>query len=144
MAKFLTTVFLSIALVACGQGEQNSDKDKERIDQVCDRFMQSFAAGKIQDALQMLKQNSVIYPATIDTLQVTINNQVKTLFTAYGKVLSSEFIAERKIKNFVAKRFYILKFEKYYLKFDFTLYDSGKGWTITNFTYNEDLIEVLN
>jgi hypothetical protein len=144
MTKLLTTVFLSITLVACGKKEQNTDKDKERIDNVCDQFMQLFAGGKLPEALQLLKQNSVMYPATIDTLQVTITNQVNTLFPAYGKMLSSEFITERKIKNFIAKRFYILKFDKYYIKFDFTLYNGGKGWTITNFTYNEDLIELLN
>ena len=143
MTKLLTAIFLSLTLVACGQNKQTTDKDKERIDNVCDKFMQTFADGKISDALQLLKQNSVMASSTIDTLQVTINNQVNTMFPAYGKMLSSEFVVERKVKDFIAKRFYILKFDKYYLKFDFTLYNNGKRWTITNFTYNEDLIEVL-
>jgi len=74
---------------------------------------------------------------------VTIAEQVVKFLPAYGKILSYEFVAERKVKDFIAKRFYVLKFVKYYLKFDFTLYNNGKGWTITSFTYNEDLIEVL-
>ena len=143
MTRLLTAIFLSLTLVSCGQNKQATDKDKERIDNVCDKFMQTFADGKISDALQLLKQNSVMSPSTIDTLQVTINNQVNTMFPAYGKMLSYEFITERKVKDFIAKRFYILKFDKYYLKFDFTLYNNGNGWTIISFTYNEDLIEVL-
>lgn len=140
MTKLLTAFFLSLALVSCGQNKLSTDKDKERIDKVCDQFMQAFADGKIQEALQLLKQNSVMLPATIDTLQVTIAEQADKFFPAYGKILSFEFVTERKVKDFIAKRFYVLK---YYLKFDFTLYNNGKGWTITNFNYNEDLIEVL-
>jgi hypothetical protein len=143
MTKLLTAFFLSLALVSCGQKKQNTDKDKERIDKVCDQFMQTFADGKIQEALQLFKQNTVMSPATIDTLQVSINDQFDKIFSAYGKMLSYEFVTERKIKDFIAKRFFILKFDKYYLKFDFTLYNNGKGWTITSFNYNEDLIEIL-
>jgi hypothetical protein len=68
---------------------------------------------------------------------------MNNVLQGYGKIISSEFIVERKIKNFITKRFYILKFQKYFLKFDFTLYNSGAGWTITNFTYDDSLIEVL-
>jgi hypothetical protein len=143
MTKFLTVVFLSLTLVACGQKKQLLDKDKERLDKVCDTFMQSFSKGRFKEALELLKQNSVLEPEKIDTLQVTIENHSRNVFPAYGKMLSTEFIAERKIKDFIAKRFYILKFDKYPIKFDFTLYKGTNGWTITSFTYNEDLIELL-
>ena len=78
--------------------------------------MKLFAEGKTYDALQLLKQNTVMTPSTIDTLQVTIDNQMNDYFPAYGKMISSDFIIERKIKDFIAKRFYILRFDKYYLK----------------------------
>ena len=143
MTKLLTTFFLSLAFISCEQNKQGTDKDKKRIDEVCDQFMQTFADGKIREALQLLKQNTIIAPATIDSLQVTIVNQADKAFPSYGKILSYEFVTERKIKDFIAKRIYILKYDKYYLKFDFTLYNNGKGWTITNFNYNEDLVEIL-
>jgi hypothetical protein len=143
MTKLLTAFFLSLTLASCGQNKQIIDRDKERIDKVCDQFMQIFADGKIKEALQLLKQNTVMPSATIDTLQVNIIDYADKFFSSYGKTLSYEFAMERKIKDFIAKRFYILKFDKYYLKFDFTLYKSSKSWTITNFNMNEDLIEVL-
>ena len=144
MAKLLTAIFLSLALVECGQNKQAVDKDKERIDKVCDKFMEAFVHGNISNALQLLRQNSLMSSSSIDTLETTINTQVNTVFSAYGKMLSSEFVTERNVKNFLAKRFYILTFDKYYLRFSFTLYNNGKGWTITTFDYNEDLIEILN
>ena len=143
MTKFLTIVFLSLTLVACGQKKQSIDKDKERLDKVCDSFMESFSKGQFKESLVLLKQNSVLEPEKLDTLLVTIENHSHNVFPAYGKMLSAEFISERKIKDFLAKRFYILKFEKYPIKFDFTLYKSTNGWTITSFNYNEDLIELL-
>jgi hypothetical protein len=143
MTKLLTCILLSLTLTACGQTKQKADTDKQRIVNVCDKFMQTFASGKIEEALQLLKQNSVMEPSTIDTLQSTIQEQMENVSSSYGNIRSSEFVIERKVKDFIAKRFYILKFDKYYLKFDFTLYNNGGGWTITNFHYNEDLIELL-
>jgi len=143
MTKCLTVVFLSLALVACAQKKQPIDKDKERLDKVCDTFMQSFSKGQFKVALELLKHNSVLESEKIDTLLVTIENHSRNVFPAYGKMFSAEFIIERKIKDFIAKRFYTLKFEKYPIKFAFTLYKSVNGWTITSFTYNEELIELF-
>jgi len=143
MIKLLTIFFLSLTLTASAQKNQSFDRDKERVDKVCDTFMTLFTQRKIHDAMQLLKENTVMEPASIDKLQGTVDNQMENYFPAFGKMLSYEFIIERKIKDFIAKRFYMLKFEKYYLKFGFTLYKVSTGWTITNFKYDEDIIELL-
>jgi hypothetical protein len=143
MTKFLTAAFLSLTLIACGQKTQPVDKEKQRLDKVCDTFMKLFTDGKTHDAMQLLKQNTVMTPAAIDTLQLTIDNQMNYYFPAYGKMISYDFVVERKIKDFITKRFYILKFDKYYLRFDFTLYKATNGWTITHFKYDDELIELL-
>ena|SRR5439155_25254882 len=142
MTKLLTVLICSFGLTSC-ISTLNRDGDKERLDKVCNEFMQTFSEGKIQQAMDLLKQNTFMSPSTVDTLQATIRQQADKILPAYGKMLSYEFVSERKVKNFITKRFYILKLENYYLKFDFTEYNNGKGWTITSFTYNEDLTEVL-
>ena len=106
--------------------------------------MNLFTQGKTHEALELLKQNTVMNPTSIDTLTVTIDNQMNDYFPAYGKMISYDFITERNIKDYISKRFYILKFDKYYLKFEFTLYKASTNWTITNFKYDEDLTELLN
>src|SRR4051794_10657667 len=143
MNKFFTAAFFSLIFISCGQTKQITDKDEERLDKVCDTFMQYFSKGQFKEALQLLKQNSVLESEKIDTLQVTIENQAQNIFPAYGKMLSAEFMTDRKVKDFIEKRFYIVKFEKYPLKVDFTLYKSSNSWTITSFNYNEDLMELL-
>lgn len=81
--------------------------------------------------------------STIDTLKVTIETQIKNVFPQFGEMLSFEFVKESKVKNFITKRFYIIKFSKFFLKVDFTLYNNGTGWTITSFHYNEEIEELL-
>jgi hypothetical protein len=143
MTRLLTVFLLSITLAACEQKKQSLDKDKERLDKVCDAFMESFSKGQFKEAVGLLKQNSVLESEKLDTLLVTFENHSHNVFPAYGKMLFGEFINERKIKDFIAKRFYILKFDKYPVKFDFTLYKGANGWTITSFNYNDDLMELL-
>lgn len=142
MIKLIFAILLT-AFTFFSYGQTKIDKDKERINSVCDKFMQNFQNGKISEAMQLLKQNSVMAHSTLDTLQETIADQINNIFPTYGKILSYEFILERKIKDFFARRFYILKFDIYYLKFEFSLYNNGQGWKITSFNYNEDLVEVL-
>ena len=143
MTKFLTVAFLSLTLISCGQKTQPVDKDKQRLDKVCDTFMQTFSKAQFKEAIDLLKQNSVLEPEKLDSLLVTIENHSTNVFPIYGKMISSEFITEKMIKDFIEKRFYILKFDKYPIKFDFTLYRGSNGWAITSLNYNEELIELL-
>lgn len=142
MTKLILASFF--LFVSCGQAKIVKDNAKEKIDGVCDKFMQAFRAGNIPDAIQLLKDNSVISNSTIDTLHTEINEQMKTILSSYGQIRSFEFVSEHKIRNIIVKRFYILKLDIYYLKFVFTLYNNGTDWTITNFKFNEELDELIN
>lgn len=143
MYKIFTLLLLFAFTISCQQTNQSIDSDKKELNKTCDSMMSLFRDLKTKEALSLLKLNSVILPSTIETLDSTITEQVKSYFPAYGKVTSVEFITERNIKTFLSQRLYILRFDKYYLKFDFTLYKATSGWTITNFKYNNDLIDIL-
>jgi hypothetical protein len=143
MTKLLTAIFLCLTLLSCGQTKQTLDKDKGRIDKVCDNFMQQFVAGKTDEALELLKQNTVMEPSTIDTLKVTVADHAKNLFPRFGKMISYDFVKEKMVENYIAKRFYIIKFSKFFLKVDFTLYNNGTGWTVTSFHYNEEVEDLF-
>ena len=62
---FFILLFTLTGFMSTGQGKQ--DKDKQKIIAACDKFMQTFRAGKFSEAIQMLKQTSVIDHSTIDT-----------------------------------------------------------------------------
>jgi hypothetical protein len=141
MTKLICAIILSVTLLSCGP--KKPDIDKDRINAVCDKFMQLMVNGNVAESFLLLKPNSTISHSSLDAIQMTSSNQFKSLFPTYGKIISSEFITEKRVKDFIAKRFYVLKFDNYYLKFDFTLYNNGKSWVITSFNYNDELIELL-
>ena len=143
MTKLFTVAFFSLTLIACGQKTKSVDKDKQKLAQVCDTFMQTFSKGQFKEALTLFRENSVLGQEKIDTLIATVTRQSEVVFPYYGKMISAEFIIERQIKDFIAKRFYILRFDKYYIRFDFTLYKTNIGWKITSFSFDEEIIELL-
>lgn len=132
-----------ISNITFAQKTPTVDKDKERINKVCDSFMQYFIKGKISEAIQLVKNNSVIDEDKLDTLQVTIQQQLEYISPSYGKAIGYELVTEKKIRDILCKRFYILSFENYYLKFEFMLYKRAKVWTITTFSFNEDVDDLL-
>jgi hypothetical protein len=134
---------LCVLTISCVQPGDVKDAGKETIAGACDRFMQAFQKENISEAMQILKKNSVISESTIDTLEVTIHEQLKDFIPGYGKSVSYEFVSEQTIKNTIVKRNYLLKFPRYYLRFAFILYNNGMQWKITNFRYNEDVDELL-
>lgn len=144
MQKLYYFLIIAILFTSCANNKPPKDKDKERIDKVCDNFMGDFKDGKFEESMLLLKQNSVLDAATVDTLQKQVLEQVKNgAFSSYGEVISYELIAEREINNFAAKRYYALKFKKYFIRFMFTLYNNGNGWRIINFKYDDRLSELF-
>jgi hypothetical protein len=91
MRKYLTSILLFTSVISFAQTTHKIDKDKDRIDSVCDSFMKTFELGQIHEGMQLLKQNTVLSPSQIDTLESKINYQfLFVLPTSYGKILSSE------------------------------------------------------
>lgn len=143
MKALITVFYCLISIASAAQKSPSIDKDKDRINKVCDSFMQLFVENKISDAIQLIKSNSVIEKDKLDTLQVAIQQQLEYILTSYGKVIGYELVAEKKIKDVLCKRFYILSFKNYYLKFEFMLYKREKVWTITNFKFNDEVDNLL-
>ena len=143
MTKTIYAWILSLTIFACAQNNNQVDQDKQHIDSICDSIIKTFANGNHSEAFDILKQKTVMSLSAIDTLKATTANFATYLFPTYGKVVGYEFIKEQKVKNTIANRFYLLKFDKYFLKFEFTLYNNGERWTIVAFAYDESLIELL-
>ena len=85
----------------------------------------------------------MVAPANLDTLGMTIENQFFEQSPGYGKITGYKFIKEYTASDILARRIYILMFERYYLRFSFTVYKTAGRWMVTNLDYNDSLIEVL-
>ncbi|MCU0322934.1 MAG: hypothetical protein MUE72_10985 [Chitinophagaceae bacterium] len=142
MKKIVFSFFFSVITIA-SFAQAKVDKDKENLFLSCDNFMKTFSQGQFKEAVDMLKLISVIDHDTIDSLAIKSDNIMNDIASSYGKIVSYEYIGSKTIKDFMVKRNYMLRFDKYFLKFSFTLYKSGKGWTVVNFFYNEEIDELF-
>lgn len=124
-------------------GQLNHPQTKQELIAGCTKFMDAFKLGKYDDAFQNLKAYSVIEDYKIDTLVKTVKEQMAVISSAYGKTLSYEEVSEKQVKNSLIRLVYLVKFEKFYIKFFFILYNNGSYWTITNFKYTEDITDLF-
>ena len=122
----------------------NHPKTKQELISVCDKFMDKFKSGKIDEAFEYIKPFSVIEDYKLDTLAKNTKETMIGLSGSYGKMISVEQISEKLVKTFLSRLTYVLKFEKFYLKFRFILYNSGAGWTITSFKYADDIDDLFS
>jgi hypothetical protein len=116
---------------------------KQEIIGVCDKFMTTFKEGKYDSAFDRIKPYSAIEDEKLDTLASVITKQMAEVTRAYGKVLSYEEISEKDAKNSLIQLIYLAKYDKFFLKFTFTLYNNGKGWTIAGFDYNQKVDDIF-
>ena len=147
MIRIIVTSILFLLLAGCtvkvGKGDPEiKDAEKEKIEQQCDAIMQAFRDDSVDEAMAMLKKNSVISEEMVDTLHAQIVNQ-RPMFLSYGKPISFDFVQERKIKDYVSRRYYVIRYEKTYLPFAFTVFKTAYGWKITHFRYSSDLAEYI-
>ncbi len=141
MIRLICTALLSLTFfVSSGQSKFTT---RDSINMFCDRLMQTLADGKYSEAIQLFTQKSVMDASVIDNVDKTLNEQMPGILPYYGKIVGYEMIEEKVLKNALARRKYILKFEFYFLTFDFILYNNNKGWTVSNFYYKDETKELF-
>lgn len=142
MRKLIGVVILSI-FFSVSYGQSKSYTTKDSINMFCDKVMQTLVDGKYSAAILMFKQKSVMDETVIDKIDKTLNDQMPGILPYYGKILSYELVEEKQLKNVLTRKRYILKFEYYFLSFDFVLYNNGSGWTVSNFYYKDETKELF-
>ena len=142
MRKLFSAVILcTFFSISYGQSKMFTSRDSINI--FCDKVMQTLVDGKYSAAIQMFRQRSVMDAVVINNIDKTLNDQMPGILPYYGKILGYELVEEKLLKNALARKRYILKFENYFLSFDFVLYNNGKGWTVSNFYYKDETKELF-
>lgn len=141
MIKFICTAILSLTFFVASAQSKFTTKDS--LNSFCDKVMQTIVDGKFSEAIQMFTQKSVMDGSVINNIDKTLNDQMPNILPYYGKIMGYELMEEKAYKNALARRKYILKFEYYFLTFDFILYNNNTGWTVSNFYYKDETKELF-
>lgn len=136
MIRFIGSVILSLTFLASSAQSKFTTRDSLNI--FCDKVMQTIVDGKYSQAIQLFTQKSVMDGSVINNIDKTLNDQMPNILPYYGKIVGYELIEEKSLKNALALRKYILKFEYYFLTFDFILYNNNTGWSVSNFYYKDE------
>jgi hypothetical protein len=141
MRKLIGVIILSIFFSASYSQSKYTTRDS--INMFCDKVMQTLVDGKYSTAVQMLTKKSVLDASVINSIDKTLNDQMPNILPYYGKILSYELVEEKALKNVLVRKRYILKFENYFLSFDFVIYNNGTGWTVSHFYYKDETKELF-
>lgn len=141
MKKIIAVVILSLAcFVSSGQSRYTTS---DSLNVFCDKVMQTISDGKYSAAIQLFNLKSVMDSSVIDNIDNKMNEQMPNILPYYGKIAGYELIEVKTLGKALARRKYILKFEKYFLTFDFVLYNNNTGWTVSNFYYKDETKELF-
>ena len=144
MIKLIFTFFFCLTVAATNA--QNVAKpfiSRDSLNLYCDKIMQNFRDSKFSEGMQMFKRHSLLDIATIDNMDKTMIEQMANVLPVYKTVVGYELIEEKSLKNTLVRRRYILKYENYFLTFDFILYNNGSGWAVSNFIYKDAPMELF-
>lgn len=142
MTRLLFTFLLCIVFTV-SFGQHNLFTSRDSLNTFCDKVMQTLADGKFSQAIQMFRQRSVMDTSVINNVDKTLNEQMPGILPYYKKIVGYVLAEEKDLKNTLVRRRYILKFEHYFLIFDFVLYNNGSGWTVSNFYYKDETKELF-
>jgi len=137
----MTKLIFILALIILGFGSEaqvKTDSGRMKLNDQCDKFMQDFQNAKFSEGIQLLKQNSTLGESFVDNLDKTMSAQMVNVLANYKKITGYELIEEKVIKNVLVRRRYLLKFEVFFLTFDFYLYNNGSNWVISGFYYKDE------
>ena len=141
MHRQLLILLCFISVIARGQIKAGTDKT--RINVACDKIMSALVNKNYDAVVSLLKENSVISAASVDSLKPQIISGIEISSTNYGKLLGSTFIKEKKAADIAINRYYAIRFERYFLKCQFSLYNNGKRWVITGFNFDEEFSDLF-
>jgi len=104
-----------------------------------DDVMKEISKTNYNGGLDMLKQYSFLSSAEIDTIETTLKAQLPKIEPSYGKILGSELVSQKQIGDSLLSLNYLLRMEKYALRWTFSFYNGSKGWNLVYIDYNDKL-----
>lgn len=70
--------------------------------------------------------------------------QLPTIEESFGKKIDYKLIKEIKISDVLVKYIFVVRFELHMMKFQYTYYNSGKGWILNSFKWDDKISELFD
>jgi hypothetical protein len=140
MKRFFLALLLFLLTLSLGAQTLIQTDDAKKL---TDNVMSQLSAQKFNDGLDMLKPFSLLSAADIGTIESTLNAQLPKITPSYGKIVGTEFIAQRQVGTSLLDLKYLLKFERRALVWTFDFYNNGSGWSLLTLNYSDRLQDLF-
>ncbi len=139
--KLLASLVLLIAapLVATCQTIDNVSDVKDLTDGVMHAMsIQEYSAG-----FNMLKSASLLSLDELESLNSSLRSQLPKIQSSYGKVVDVDFISQQQVGRSLLRLVYLLRYERYALRWVFIFYNNGREWKLAGLNYDDKLTELF-
>ena len=143
MIKIKVALVISILCTSISFGQLKYIKDKANITEQAETVMLALNNLQFDVAFKELKKNWPLPENELDQVEALTIKQFNTVSNRFGKTKGYEFISDKKIKDFLIRKIHILKFEKHMIRVLFTYYNSGNGWIINSFKWDDTIDSLL-
>ena len=142
MKKAILLLFLFTTTLFYAQ--QMELRDQAAIEEACKSAMEEFLKMNYNEAFLIMKAFSAVSDDSFEKLRTQSVEQSAFAIKKYGQPLDYTKIKERELTGVLKEITYIVRHEKYGLRFQFQLY-RGKDnlWRLTNFLWDDELKKLI-
>lgn len=140
--KKITIAFV-LTLLTHLLSAQDYFKNEESLKDNSEQIMELLEKEKFIEAFSMLKEHWPLPENEIEQLESTTIKQFNLVADRFGKIIGHEFIKDERIKNFLLRRYYVLRFEKHAIRVLFTYYKNRNGWMLNSFKWDDQMDELF-
>jgi hypothetical protein len=141
MKNLLVILFSLLLYPACAQ--TSVLPNLVEVKKFSESVVKEFASKDFAKAFNLLKKYWPLPEEELADLEALTLKQTAIIEGRYGEVLSTEFISETNIKDFIHQETYVVRLEKHILRIQFVYYRGKDGWIINSFKWDDKMMELL-
>jgi len=109
---------------------------------LCDTSMRVLHEGHSEEAFEQLAPHWAFSADEMAQLQGEVDRTRAVVADQYGDALDYRLVREDTVDDVLARFVYLERFERHGLRWQFTFYKGGEGWTLNDASF-DDKIEIL-
>jgi hypothetical protein len=119
-------------------------KNRKDAEWLCELFMVKLVELGTEEAFMTLRPYSVVTEENFEIFVDQADKIIETVKPDYGAVVGHVLLQERSVKDTVLRYVYLLKFEKYALRWMFYFYRADDEWLFSEFNVDNKLYELFD
>ena len=140
MRTFFILIF-TFFIFSFSYGQIRYLKDENELREMADKTTRLFKEMKFHEMYSYMKNYWPIPEAEIDNLENQTKSISLVILPRYGSTVGYLKLKEQRLKDFAIKITYIVLFEKHAVRITYIFYNSGKGWILNSFKWDDNFKE---